>query len=128
MQLRTKEEWEELYKRTSANFRDGGKDFYRQAESEAIWISKWYMSGEISIEEVKHWLWATGCTWPFERSKSLDLLRKGVKYAIDEGIAIESRTQPEQPDEERVYASIKLSKKIDEAKKRFMKKARVTRT
>src|SRR6266567_7505969 len=115
MDIRTTSQWEQQYKGES--FRDGGKDFYRQAESEAIWVGKWYMSGETNIEEVKQWLFSTGCIWPFRLSTSLDLLRKGVKYAIEEGIAIENRIQPIQPDEERVYASIKLNKKIDEAKK-----------
>ncbi len=119
VKLRTKQEWEQQYKKIKVT--DGYTDFYRQVESEAMWVGRYYMEGKLSVEQVRDWLFSTGSYYPFDGyTKSANLVSKGVHIAIELRTAIKSRIQPEQS--KNLSNSIKLNKKLNNANKRFTRK------
>jgi len=123
MDIRSTYQWEQFYK--GQTFRDGGKEFYRQVESEGLWVGRYYMEGQLSCEQVRDWLCNVGTYWPYDGfSKSTDLLRKGVQISLKMGLALESRIQP---DNTHIEKELKMWKKTQNNVQKFLNKNRPKR-
>lgn len=73
-----------------------------------------YMRGIVSVEDMRTFLLTEGLRWPYLGfTDNCKHIRKGVRDAIAQNVAIPSRIQPEQPDAEQIalWKKEKRSKK-----------------